>query len=110
MHPDHTPSIQVLGRLRFCRQLETQGCTLRPNDSEILCQWVISYAGCPISWASKTITALSMTEAKYVALSMSLHDIIPMMRLLKEARAFGVHVGDTPQGYYVRCSRITVAH
>ena len=35
-----------------------------------------------------------MTEAEYLALSMSLHDIIPMMELLKEARAFGVNVSD----------------
>ena len=60
--------------------------------------WVISYAGCPISWASKlqTTMALSTTKAEYVALSMSLHDVIPLMGLLKEAHPFGIKVSDTP--------------
>ena len=48
--------------------------------------WVIKYADCPITWSSKlqTLTALSTTEAEYVALSMALHEQIPLMELLKE--------------------------
>ena len=64
--------------------------------------WVISYAGCPISWASKlqTITALSTTKAEYVALSMRLRDVIPLKVLLKEVQTFSVQVSDTPpQGF-----------
>ena len=39
-----------------------------------------SYAGCPISWASKmqTQTALSTTEGEYIALSMALREQIPI--------------------------------
>ena len=44
------------------------------------------YADCPITWSSKlqTLTALSTTEAEYVALSMALREQIPLMELLKE--------------------------
>ena len=50
--------------------------------------WVITYAGCRVMWSSKmqTLTALSMTEAEYVALSTALRDLIPMMELLKEMK------------------------
>ena len=42
--------------------------------------WVIKYADCPIKWSSKlqTLTALSTTEAEYVALSMALREQIPL--------------------------------
>ena len=48
--------------------------------------FLITYAGCPVSWASKlqTQVALSTTEAEYVALSTSLRDAIPIMNLIKE--------------------------
>ena len=50
--------------------------------------WVIKYADCPITWSSKlqTLTALSTTEAEYVALSMALREQIPLMELLKECK------------------------
>ncbi len=50
--------------------------------------WIIFYGGCPVSWASKlkSQVALSTTEAKYIALSQSLCDIIPVMDLLQEMR------------------------
>jgi hypothetical protein len=50
--------------------------------------WIIFYAECPIIWASKlqSQVALSTTEAKYIALSMSLRDVLPIMFLLKEMR------------------------
>ena len=48
--------------------------------------YVIVYCGCPIHWVSKLPSeiALSMTEAKYIALSMSLHDLLPMCTLLSK--------------------------
>ena len=111
-HCGHTQGFDCWVDLDFAGNWKHQDTLLDPMIVKSCADWVISYAGCPISWASKlqTITALSMTEAEYVALSMSPHDVIPMMGLLKEARAFGVHVGDTPQGCYVRCLRITVVH
>ena len=48
--------------------------------------WIIQYAGCPITWASKlqTLTALLTMDAKYVALSMAMRQQLPLINLLKE--------------------------
>ena len=50
--------------------------------------WIIFYAGCPVSWASKlqSKVAFSTTKAKYIAMSQSLCDVIPVMNLLQEMR------------------------
>jgi len=47
---------------------------------------VITFASCPVLWCSKRETeiALSTTEAEYIALSQSAHDLIPMCGLLQE--------------------------
>ena len=60
--------------------------------------WVIRFAGAPITWASKiqTITALSTTEAEYIALSTSLREVIPLMGILKEATEHGVRINNLP--------------
>ncbi len=60
-------------------------------------------AGCPIIWASKlqTQTALSTTEAEYIAMSMSLHDVIPIMELIKEIEEHNIPVICTKP--YVYC-------
>jgi hypothetical protein len=57
-----------------------------PSISKLRSGWIIFYAGCPVSWASKlqSQVALSTTEAEYVAMSQSLRDIIPIMGLLPE--------------------------
>jgi hypothetical protein len=46
------------------------------------------YAVCPIICASKlqSQTILSTTEAKYIAMSMALHDAIPIMNLIQEIK------------------------
>ena len=48
--------------------------------------YVIFYAGCPILWVSKMqpLTALSTTEAEYIALSLALREVITIMNLLTE--------------------------
>ena len=60
--------------------------------------WIVSFTGAPITWASKmqTITALSTTEAEYIALSTSLREVIPLMGILKEAREQGLDVDYLP--------------
>jgi hypothetical protein len=61
-------------------------------------RWIIFYAGCPISWASKlqTQVTLSTTEAEYIAMLQSLCDVIPVMNLLQEMRE---------QNYQVICTK-----
>jgi len=50
--------------------------------------WIIFYAGCPISWATKlqSQVALSTTKSEYIAMSQALKDIIPIMGLMQKMR------------------------
>jgi hypothetical protein len=59
-----------------------------PSTAKSQSGWIIFYAGCPLSWASKLLSqvALSTTEAKYIAMSQSLCDVIQVMNLLEEMR------------------------
>jgi len=59
--------------------------------------YVITFAGCPILWASKLQThiALSTTEAEYMALSAALRDVIPLMELAKEMQQRGFLITST---------------
>ena len=59
-----------------------------PSTSKSRSGWIIFYAGCPVSWASKlqSQVALSTTEAEYIAMSQSLRNVIPIMGLLQEMR------------------------
>ncbi len=74
-----------------------------PSTSKLQSGWIIFYAGCPVSWASKLQyqVALSTTEAKYVTMSQSLRDVIPIMGLLQEMREQNVNVLVTKP--YVYC-------
>jgi hypothetical protein len=62
-----------------------------PSTAKSRSGWVIFYAKCPIIFASRlqTQVALSTTEAEYIALSMALRDVIPIMELLEEVRNYG---------------------
>ncbi len=50
--------------------------------------WIIFYAGCPISWASRlqSQVVLSTTEVMYMVMPQVLPDIISIMDLLQEMR------------------------
>jgi hypothetical protein len=65
-----------------------------PSTAKSRSGWVVFYAGCPVIWASRlqTQTALSTTEAEYIAMSMSLRDVIPIMDLVKEMKEHGIPV------------------
>jgi len=56
--------------------------------------YIVKYAGCPLTWASKmqTETALSTTEAEFIALSEGLRTVIPIMSLLEEMQEQGVNI------------------
>jgi hypothetical protein len=59
-----------------------------PSTAKSRSRWIIFYAGCPISWASKLQSqiALSTTKAEYIAMSQALCDVIPAMNPLQEMR------------------------
>ncbi len=57
--------------------------------------FVITYANCPIYWASclQTEIALSTAKAEYIAMSSALRKVIPLMTLMKELHTiFLVHI------------------
>jgi hypothetical protein len=56
--------------------------------------YIIQCAGCPMNWASKMQTeiALSTPKAKYIALSQSMREVLPIMWLLQEAYDHGITV------------------
>jgi hypothetical protein len=82
----------------FCGLWNRANAMMDPSTSKSRTGFVICYAGCPITWASKlqTQTALSSTEAEYVALSTALREQIPLMELLKEIRHHGIDVQYIP--------------
>ena len=104
--------------VKYLHGTRTQGLHFRPNpkhsltayvDADFSGNWdrltaindastaksrsgfIVLYAGCPLMWSSKlqTSIALSTTEAEYVALSNSLREIIPMMKLISEMNEHG---------------------
>jgi hypothetical protein len=98
--------------VRYLKKTKTEGLILKPgSDQRVDCYvdadfgglfsvedkqdpisvksrtgYVITYRGAPLMWASKmqTQVALSTMEAEYIALSQSMHDLIPIREVLKE--------------------------
>jgi hypothetical protein len=62
-----------------------------PGTAKSRTAYIISYAGCPVAWASKlqTEVALSSTEAEYNALSESLRHVRFLMQVVDEAKEVG---------------------
>ena len=104
----------VIHLVKYLKGTSTQGVLLRPHDqsfevwvdADFSGNWnvntgvadpstaksrsgyVITYANCPIIWASKLQTqiALSSCEAEYISLSQSLRDTLPIMNLMQELK------------------------
>ncbi len=74
-----------------------------PSTAKSQSGWIIFYAGCPVIWASKlqTQVTLSTTEAEYIAMSQSLRGILPIMFLVQEIGEKGFQVICTKP--YVYC-------
>jgi len=75
-----------------------------PSTAKPWSVWVIFYTGCPIVWASKLQlqVALSTTESKYIAPSMSLRDVLPIMFLLDKMREINLQVICTALHFYCK--------
>ena len=82
----------------FSRNWRRRDAHNDPMTAKSRSGWIVCFAGAPITWASKiqTITALSTTEAKYITLSTSLREVIPLMGMLKEATDQGVQIDNLP--------------
>ena len=56
--------------------------------------YIVSYAGCPITWKSQLQTeiAMSSSESEYTGLSYALREAIPIVQLLNEMSAQGIKI------------------
>jgi hypothetical protein len=71
----------------FCGNWDRVNADVDPSTAKSRSGYVITYASCPIVWASKLqpYVALSTSEAEYGSLSTSLRDVIQMMQIVEEA-------------------------
>ena len=78
----------------FSGNWNKDGAAHDPSTAKLRSGWIIFYAGCPKIWASKlqSQVALLTTEAEYIALSMSLRDVLLIMFLLDDMRDRGFQV------------------
>ena len=78
---DRTKGLEVYADADFAGGWHTSDSD---NADNVLSQtgFVICYANCPVIWCSKL--PLSMTEAKYIAMSHALRETIPIQNLVKE--------------------------
>ncbi len=86
--PDPKKSFECYCDANFSGNWNKAFPAVDPSTAKSRSGWIIFYAGCPISWASKlqSQVTFSTTEAKYIAMSQSLRDVIPVMNLLEEMR------------------------
>lgn len=95
LKPDLTKSFEVFVDADFCGNY-TKDQSHDPNTVRSRHGYIITYAGCPITWKSQLQTeiALSTTESEYTGLSYALREAIPIMELLKEMKEHGFDVLD----------------
>ena len=85
--PNHDKGIEVHVDAGFASDWDAEDCD-EPTSVMSRTGYVITYANCPIIWASKlqTEVTLSTTEAEYVALSQAMREAVPLTHLLDELR------------------------
>ena len=91
-NPDNDKSYECWVDADFAGGFDRSIAGTDPTTSKSRSGWTITYAGCPVTWASKlqTITALSTMEAEYIALSTAYRELIPMLELMKEMHSYHI--------------------
>ncbi len=86
--PDSKKGFECYCNTDFSGNWNRKFAPVDPSTTKSQSGWIIFYAGCPVSWASKLQLqiALSTTKAEYIAMSQALRDVIPIMNLLQEMR------------------------
>jgi hypothetical protein len=86
--PDSTKGFECYCDEEFSGLWNKAFAPVDPSTSKSQSGWIIFYAGCPISWASKLQSQVAMyiIEAEYIAMSQALREDIPIMELLQEMR------------------------
>ena len=100
LNPNPNRSVEVHVDADFCGNFNSNTSSEDISTSKSRTGYVISFAGCPVTWGSKLQTqiALSTTEAEYIALSQSLREAIPIMNLVQELQEQGFSIfSQTPR-------------
>jgi hypothetical protein len=94
MHPGTVQSFECWVDASHAGEWKTEGIEDEAASARSRMGYVFTYANCPILWASKMQTeiALSTTEAEYMALSMAMREMIPLVRLFEEAKKSGIDI------------------
>jgi hypothetical protein len=102
--PDSKKGFEFYCDANFSQNWNKGFAAVDPSTAKSQSGWIIFYARCPISWASKlqSQVALSTTKAEYIAMSQSLCDIIPVMNLLQEMREGDFQVACTEPHVYCK--------
>jgi hypothetical protein len=96
LDPDNTKSFECWVDADFLG-LYVKGATdmhLDKMTSKSRTGFIITYAGCPITWGSKIQreSALSSCESEYLGISEAFRSLLPLMDLLEEAKKMGVPI------------------
>ena len=102
--PDASKSFEVYADADYCGNWTKEFCETDPSTAKSRSGWIIFYAGCPITWASKmqTHVATSTTMAEYIALSSALRDLIPLMELMDEIKERGHEIVSSEPKVYCK--------
>jgi hypothetical protein len=93
--PDKSMGIECYVDTDFAGGWKITTSTDAENIMSCTTGFVITYANCPIYWASclQTEIALSIAKAEYIAMSSALCKVKPLMTLMKELHTiFPVHI------------------
>ncbi len=86
--PDPTKGFECYCDADFSGNWNREYAPVDPSTAKSLSEWIIFCTGCPVSWASKlqSLITLCTTEAECIAMSQALNNLIPIMNLLQEMR------------------------
>jgi hypothetical protein len=102
LDPQDKKSFEVYADADFCGNWNRSTAMNDMSTAKSRTGYIISFAGCPITWASKLQThiALSTTYTEYIARSQSLREVIPVINLLTEINSLGMcSYSTTPKLY-----------
>eukprot|EP00957_Ditylum_brightwellii_P006926 523933-Ditylum_brightwellii.AAC.1 len=104
LDPNKNESFSVYGDADFSGNLFKKTAMHDASTAKSRTGYIITYAGCPILWASKLqiLVTLSTTEAEYVALSMAAKEAIVLMNFLQEIQDKGITKTNHTQ--YISCT------
>jgi hypothetical protein len=101
MKPNHE-GMECWVKAAHASEWNNQTASSNPSTARSRMGYIITYAGCPMHWSSRMQTeiSLSTTEAKYIALSQAMREVLPIIWLMEEARQEGIPVlNATPKAH-----------